>query len=68
MKSDEVQRDEKVLLHLTGGGMSELERDLGDYGYARSLTIDLNDPASALFEIKAYLEKVPSVVRAPGNI
>jgi cysteate synthase len=63
-----VQREEKVLLHLTGGGMTDLERDLGGYEYARSVTIDLNDPAPALAEIKIYLTQVAPAVGARGRI
>lgn len=64
-KNGEVQRDEKVLLHLTGGGMSELERDLGGYSYMRSITVDLGDPAPALAAIRAYLGKVASAYKVP---
>jgi hypothetical protein len=48
--------------------MTDLERDLGGYEYARSVTIDLNDPAPALAEIKIYLTQVAPAVGARGRI
>lgn len=64
-KNGDVQHDEKVLLHLTGGGMSELEHDLGGYNYTRSITVDLGNPAPALAAIRAYLGKVASAYKIP---
>lgn len=68
VKGGVVRRDEKVLLHLTGGGMSELERDIGGHTYGRSITIDLSDPAPALAEIKAYLLKVAPAFKIPVGV
>lgn len=63
VRDGDIQPDEVVLLHLTGGGLSELERDLGKYAYSRSITIGLDDPAPALAAIKTYLNKMAPTIQ-----
>lgn len=59
-----VGRDERVLLHLTGGGLDELARDYGGLPYPRPVTVDLRDDGPVFAAIETYLARLGPIVRA----
>jgi cysteate synthase len=59
-----VGRDERVLLHLTGGGLGELARDYGGFPYPRAVTVDLHDDGPVFSAIQTYLARLGPIVRA----
>ena len=59
-----VGRDERVLLHLTGGGLGELARDYGSFPYPRAVTTDLHDDGPAFAAIETYLARLGPIARA----
>ena len=50
-----VSHNERVLLHLTGGGLADLANRYGSFPYQRSVTVNLNDDDSAFYAVENYI-------------